>query len=50
MPEWSQDINDVGEAVSKYGRLYTLYSIVNASNESPLKIRLRAKKWFTSEK
>jgi len=49
MPEWSQDINDVSEAVSKYGRLYTLYSIVNAANESPLKIRLRAKKWFISE-
>tara|TARA_B100001094_G_scaffold12923_1_gene11382 strand:+ start:5445 stop:6440 length:996 start_codon:yes stop_codon:yes gene_type:complete len=49
MPEWSQDVNDVSEAVSKYGRLYTLYSIVNASNESPLKIRLRAKKWFISE-
>jgi|TARA_B100001094_G_scaffold12922_1_gene11369 hypothetical protein len=47
MPEWSQDICDVGDAVSKYGRLYTLYSIVNAANESPLKIRLRAKKWFT---
>ncbi len=46
MPEWSQDICDVGDAVSKYGRLYTLYSIVNAANESPLKIRLRAKKWF----
>tara|TARA_B000000609_G_C24058769_1_gene285383 strand:- start:38 stop:772 length:735 start_codon:yes stop_codon:yes gene_type:complete len=46
MPEWSQDISDVGDAVSKYGRLYTLYSIVNAANESPLKIRLRAKKWF----
>lgn len=49
MPDWSQDVNDVGDAVSKYGRLYTLYSIVNAANESPLKIRLRAKKWFTSE-
>mgnify|MGYP003316993105 FL=1 len=49
MPEWSQDITDVSEAVSKYGRLYTLYSIVNAANESPLKIRLRAKKWFISE-
>ena len=47
MPEWSQDISDVSDAVSKYGRLYTLYSIVNAANESPLKIRLRAKKWFT---
>ena len=47
MPEWSQDINDIGDAVSKYGRLYTLYSIVNTAEESTLKIRLRAKKWFT---
>jgi hypothetical protein len=46
LPDWSQDINDVGDAVSKYGRLYTLYSIVNVAEESPLKIRLKAKKWF----
>lgn len=46
LPEWSQEVNDVGDAVSKYGRLYTLYSIVNAAESSPLKIRLRAKKWF----
>ena len=47
MPEWSQDINDISDAVSKYGRLYTLYSIVNTAEESTLKIKLRAKKWFT---
>ena len=47
LPEWSQDINDVGDAVDRYGRLYTLYSIANAAESSPLKIRLRAKKWFT---
>jgi len=47
MPEWSQDITDISEAVSKYGRLYVLHSIVVAAEESPLKIRLRAKKWFT---
>jgi hypothetical protein len=47
MPEWSQDIIDIGDAVSKYGRLYTLYSIANGAESSPLKIRLRAKKWFT---
>ena len=47
LPEWNQDINDIGDAVSKYGRLYTLHSIVTAAEESPLKIRLRAKKWFT---
>ena len=46
MPEWSQDITDIGEAVSKYGRLYTLHSIAVAAEESALKIRLRAKKWF----
>lgn len=46
LPDWSQDVNDVGDAVSKYGRLYTLYSIVNVAEESPLKIRLKAKKWF----
>ena len=46
MPDWDQDINDIGDAVGKYGRLYTLYSIVNVAEESPLKIRLKAKKWF----
>ena len=46
IPLWDSDINDVGDAVSKYGRLYTLYSIANAAESSPLKIRLRAKKWF----
>ena len=47
LPEWPEDINDVGDAVDRYGRLYTLYSIASAATSSPLKIRLRAKKWFT---
>lgn len=47
MPEWADDINDIGDAVGRYGRLYTLHSIATQSEESPLKIRLRAKKWFT---
>jgi len=46
LPEWNQDINDIGDSVDKYGRLYTLYSIASAAETSPLKIRLRAKKWF----
>jgi len=46
MPEWEKDIGDVGEAVERYGRLYTLYSIASAAESSPLKNRLRAKKWF----
>jgi len=47
MPEWESDINDAGDAVERYGRLYTLYSIAQAAESSPLKNRLRAKKWFT---
>jgi hypothetical protein len=46
LPEWPSEVTDIGEAVSKYGRLYTLYSIANVAEDSPLKIRLRAKKWF----
>jgi len=47
LPEWDNDINDIGDAVQRYGRLYTLYSIANAAESGTLKIRLRAKKWFT---
>lgn len=46
MPDWDPDINDIGDCVQRYGRLYTLYSIVAAAETSPLKIRLRAKRWF----
>ena len=45
MPDWDPEIKDVGDAVNKYGRLYTLYSIVSAAESSPLKIRLRVKRW-----
>lgn len=46
MPDWDDDIKDAGDAVMRYGRLYTLYSIFTAAESSPLKNRLRAKKWF----
>lgn len=48
MPEWKSGIKDVGDAVLEYGKIYTLYSIISAAESSPLKIRLRAKKWFDS--
>ena len=47
MPDWDADINDIGDCVTRHGRLYTLYSIASAAESSPLKIRLKAKKWFT---
>jgi hypothetical protein len=46
MPPWKPEIKDVSDAVLEYGQLYTLYSIVNSSESSPLKIRLKEKKWF----
>ena len=46
MPDWHKDVNDIGDAVARYGRIYTLYSIVTAAESSPLKIRLRKKQWF----
>ena len=47
MPNWEQDITDIGEAVQRYGRIFTLHSIASYAETSPLKIRLGAKKWFT---
>ena len=46
MPDWDQDINDVNDAITKYGRIYTLHQIVTHSESSSLKIKLRSKKWF----
>lgn len=44
MPNW--DVKDANEALIKYGRLYTLYNIVNATEHTSLKIQLQMKKWF----
>ena len=46
MPEWGNNVNDVNDAVNEYGKMYTLYSIVSASENNELKIKLRSKKWF----
>ena len=47
LPDWDDDLKDIGECVARHGRLYTLYKIVASAETSPLKIRLKAKKWFT---
>jgi len=46
MPHWSRDITDIAEAVDKYGKLLTLYSIFKYKEQNELKIKLGAKKWF----
>lgn len=46
MPDWPEGIKDVNDAVVKFGRLYTLWSIINSKETNGLKIQLKAKKWF----
>jgi hypothetical protein len=45
-PSWDKPIKDVNDAVVKLGRLATLHLILQAKESYPLKIQLRAKKWF----
>lgn len=42
-PEW-EGCKDVSDAVSKYGRLFTVHSILQAVEHSPTKIRLLSRK------
>jgi len=46
LPDWPADCKDIGDVVDQHGRLYALHSIAVSAEESPLKIRLKAKKWF----
>ena len=46
MPPWSRDINDVGDAVAKYGRTLVLDSIMKYKEHTNLKIQLGMKKWM----
>jgi len=46
MPDWPDDVKDVNDAIIKLGRLATLYKITQAKEANPLKIQLKAKKWF----
>jgi hypothetical protein len=48
-PEWKEGIKDVNDAVNRYGRLYTLFSIINSKESNNLKIQLRMRKWFKKE-
>lgn len=44
-PDWAE-VKDVNDSVIKYGRLATLYMILDATEHNPLKIKLTAKNWF----
>tara|TARA_Y100000592_G_scaffold30057_1_gene47896 strand:+ start:3550 stop:4335 length:786 start_codon:yes stop_codon:yes gene_type:complete len=42
-PEWEDGVNDIAEAVQKYGRLFTIQSILKTTESNRLKIDLKRK-------
>jgi DNA primase len=42
-PEWDKAVGDVAEAVQKYGRLFTIQSILKTTEKTKLKIDLKRK-------
>lgn len=44
MPPWEEDIKDVADAVQRYGRLYTLFTIIHYCETNRIKIQLYKKK------
>lgn len=44
VPPWDSNVKDVADAVKKYGRLYTLYTILHYKETSKIKIQLLQKK------
>lgn len=44
MPPWEDDIKDCADAVSRYGRLYTLTTILHYVEDNEIKIQLLKKK------
>ena len=48
-PDWADGIKDANDAIRRYGKLYTLYSILSTKESNNLKIQLRARNWFKKE-
>jgi len=43
-PEWESDVKDINDAVVRYGKLFTLKSIIDAKQTMSLKINLMRKR------
>jgi hypothetical protein len=46
-PDWEPDIKDCADAVSRYGQLFTMRSIMQSVEHSRLKIQLQSRRWIT---
>lgn len=47
-PDWEPGIKDAAQAVTVYGKLYTIYSIIKNAEFNHIKIKLKSNKWFAS--
>jgi 5S rRNA maturation endonuclease (ribonuclease M5) len=47
LPPWEEDIKDVADAVKRYGRIYTLFTILHYRETNEIKIQLLKKKLET---
>lgn len=45
-PNWIKGIKDAEDAVKKYGRLYTIYSILTSKESNKDLIKMKSMKWF----
>jgi hypothetical protein len=45
-PDWHAGVKDVADACARYGRLFTMQSIIKTAQHNQLKINLHARKWF----
>jgi 5S rRNA maturation endonuclease (ribonuclease M5) len=46
-PNWIKGVKDAEEAVKKYGRLYTIYSILTSKESNKDLIKMKSMKWFS---
>jgi DNA primase len=44
LPDWGPDVKDVADAVKKFGRIYTLFTILQYREQGEIKIQLIKKK------
>ena len=44
LPPWDDDIKDVADAVKRYGKIYTLTTILHYHEDNKIKIELQKKK------
>ena len=49
-PHWDSDIKDAEDAVKKYGKLYTIYNILNSIEYNPIMIKVKMQQWFNYKK